>query len=815
MLKYFQRFALVILLSANYLWAQPSVSYSSLPVHHAPDKEFHMIHLDLKLHFNIQRKEIIGSATEKIVPLRTAYKTVHLNAEAMAIEKVIMGKKKLTFDYNGKILSIDLDRTYGLKDTLTFTVEYTAVPPGRGIFFIMPDSAYPDVTPQLWSQSESEDARFWYPCHDYPDDFGTSAITATVPFYWVVVSNGILKKVTADKKNRTKSFYWVENKPHVVYLNSIVAGKFKIIKTRWDDVPIYYYVAPQYVKDAEANFSHTPDIVKYLSRITGYHYPWQKLALSGVSEFTAGGMENVSAITLTDGTFHDKYSHPEETTTDLVSHETAHQWFGDLLTCRNWANIWLNEGFATYFEALYGEHAYGKDHFNYEMYKDHRVVLKDEKYENLPTVNNRYGTADDAFGANVYERGSSILHMLKNILGDKLFFKAIKYYVSKNQFQNVDTHDFEKAVLEATGRNLYWFYNEWLFKAGHPVFDVSYNYDSNRNKLYLNVEQTQKTDSLTPVYKMPVDVYIVTPSKKISERILIDSLRNSFVFDVQEKPLMVNFDEGNVLLEELNFDKSIDELAYQLKNDTNVVGRVRAAQQLGGKKGNEAEEALIAELRNDDFEGVRSVCAEALGNFKDSKAKNALMAAADDKDPDVKIAALNSMGNFQGQDVAQKIGSVFNNADIYQVKAAAVSALASAYPSKAIPLINKTLDSNSYSPIIRRAALKALLKLDSSKAYSEAEKFAVYGQPETLRIEAIGILTRLNLDKETTKNLLEKYSEDPYWVARLMAVKGLGRIGDSEVIPFLLKIEKKIDDYRILESIRISIKEIEFRSSNS
>ena len=815
MLKLFQGSLLVIVLSSFLLRAQPHNLYSSLPVHHAPDKEFHMINIALDFHFNIPEEEIIGSATEKIIPLSPAYKTIHLNAKNMTIKEVMLGKKKLNYSYNGKILTIDLDKKYGLTDTLTFTVDYTAIPPRRGIFFIMPDSAYPDVTPQIWSQSESEDAQFWYPCHDYPDDFSTSSITAIVPSDWVVVSNGILKKVSANKSDRTKTFYWVESKPHVVYLNSIVAGKFKILKARWDDVPIEYYVGSRYVKDAESNFSHTPDILKYFSQVTGYHYPWQKLSLSGVSQFTAGGMENVSAITLTDLTFHNKYAHPRETTTDLVSHETAHQWFGDLLTCRNWSNIWLNEGFATYFEALYGEHAFGNDHFVYEMNEDHQIVLQADKMGRLPTVDNRYLTADDAFGSNVYERGASILHMLRNILGDKLFFKTIRYYVHTNKFKNVGTRDFEKAVRLATGKNLYWFYNEWLYKGGHPVFDVSYNYNDNAHKLYLKVKQVQKIDSLTPLYKMPVDVLIETPSEKMSERIWVDSLRNSYVFDVPGKPLMVNFDEGNVLLKVLNFEKSVEELAYQLKNDTNVVGRIWAAGQLSSKVDNQAEEALIESLHNDEFFGVRAASAKSLGSFNNDEAKKALMEAEKDKAPDVRIAAANALGKFKGDNVVQRLRALFNNDKIYEVKAAAVSALASADSLNALPEIKKALGMNSYRQVIRIAALKALAKIDAGKAYEEAKKSAEYGQPLILRPLAIAILTRLNTDNLQTQNLLEKYSEDPYWMVRRVAIDALGKIGNKTALPFLQKISKKTDDYRILESIHRSIKEIEFRDNNS
>ena len=170
--------------------------------------------------------------------------------------------------------------------------------------------------------------------------------------------------------------------------------------------------------------------------------------------------------------------------------------------------------------------------------------------------------------------------MLRGIIGKELFFKAIQYYVHKFQHENVDSHDFANAVREATGYNLNWFFDEWLYKGGHPVFDVNYDYNESLHSLALHVTQTQKVDSMTPVYRMPVDIYIVTPSQKMTKTVWVDSLSNTYTFDVAEKPLMVNFDEDDYLLKELNFKKSVDELSYQLKNDPNVVGRVWAADEL-------------------------------------------------------------------------------------------------------------------------------------------------------------------------------------------------------------------------------------------
>ncbi len=784
------------------------------PLRHNPNREFHMVHLALNFHFNIKKKEVFGTATEKIVPLQENYNTVHLNAVDMKIDKVTLGDKALKYQYDGKILTIDLDKAYGLNDTLTYSVEYSTIP-SKGIFFVLPDKGYPDRTPQLWSQSESEDAQYWYPCHDYPDDFSTSELTATVPADWVVVANGVLKNVATNKKDKTKTYHWVESKPHVVYLNSIVAGKFKIVKDHYGKIPLYYYVEPKYAKDAMLDFHQLPDILKFYSSVTGYQYPWEKLSLSTVTDFTEGGMENVSAITLTDQTLHGKNAEPNVTSTSLVAHETAHQWFGDLLTCRGWMNSWLNEGFADYFDALYEKHAYGDQYFEYFMHGYHENVIRADKRQRHATYYARYNSPDDVFSTYIYPRGASILNMIRGVLGDKLFFKAIKYYVHKFQFQNVDTHNFLNAISEATGQNLYWLFDEWVYKGGHPVFDVDYNYDSGTHMLTLNVEQTQKVDSLTPVYKMPVNIYIVTPSQKINKVVWVDSLKNSFTFSVPDKPLMVNFDEGHYLLKEMKFKKSLDELAYQLKSDPDATGRMWAADQLGKMKGHEPVVALSSSLRDDNFWGVRSECAKNLANFETKDAREALTAALQDKDDRVQMSAINSLAKFKNGDVANLLKHKLNESKNYSVRASAITSLAAVDSINAMPEIQKALKTDSYQQIIKSAALTALIKVDSVKGYQAAVKFSKYGVPNGLRLRALFSFGRNDVNKPETASLLKEYAHDPYIWARMITYMDLGKVGNESVIPLLKERVKAETNNRLIKTAERAIKQIESRNKKS
>ncbi len=781
------------------------------PVHHAPNREFHMKNITLNLKFDMSGKTLFGKATETIEPLRARLDSIHLNAVNMNIDSVTMMGRPLDYRYDGRILTVMLNKPYGPSSRLTYTITYSTQPT-KGIFFVTPDKGYPHRDPEVWSNSEPEDARYWFPCHDYPDDFTSSSVIATVPANWTVISNGVLKKVSLVDGGKEKKFDWVEARPHVVYLISIIAGIFKKFETHYDKVPIYFYSDPKYGDLIEQNFKREPDILKFYSHITGHPFPWEKLALTTVTNFTWGGEENVSAITLTDRTLHDQLAEPEISSVPLIAHETAHQWFGDLLTTCNWANAWLNEGFATYFEQLYREHAFGRQAFEYEEYLTHNQVVAADNIKRQPTVYDRYYAPVEVFNAYIYGRGASVLNMLRFFLGNRLFDRAIRHYVKEFQHRNVDTRDLSDAVREATGYNVDWFFNEWLYKAGHPVFDVSYKYHPTAQRIVMKVDQVQTVDSLTPVFKTPVNICVVTPTERFERRVWVDSLSNTYSFSAPDKPLMVNFDEGHWLLDEVHFRKSEDELVYQLKNDSDVVGRIWAAEQLESHYKQDAEAPIIASLKNDDFWAVRRTCAQLLGNCTNGSSQTALVQATHDSDSRVGVAAIYSLGHFKGnKELENFLSGVFYGQQNYFIRAAAVTALSDVDSAAAFHVIYTALDRNSYDEVIRTAALNALTKVRPDMAYLIATNYSKYGEPEALRTTGISVLTRLDMKRDKTIALFSKYLSDPYIWARAGAINGLGVIGNRSVIPLLKERMKVEPDGRLVDMARRAIESIEAR----
>lgn len=804
MKKYLLPFFLIATMSAA--GAHPVFS-----AHYAPNREFHMSDIVVRLHFDMNTRTVYGKVSETISPLRPALDSIHLNAVGMHISSVSMSGSPLNYRYSGKVITIYFPKPYGLDSQLTYSITYSTQPTD-GIFFVRPDKGYPKRNPEVWSMSEPEDARYWIPCHDYPDDFTASEMIATVPSDWTVISNGELKSVTPADSGTEKIFDWVESRPHVVYLISIIAGKFQEFKESYGDIPVDFYCDPKYGSDIESNFSREPDILKFYSQITGQPYPWEKLALTTVTNFTWGGEENVSAITLNDGTLHDRDAEPEVSSVPLIAHETAHQWFGDLLTTRNWANSWLNEGFATYFEALYREHAFGRQAFEYEMYKNHLQTTAADNVDPRPTVWKGYSRPVDIFTTYIYQRGASILNMLRFYLGNTLFDRAIRHYVAEYKHKNVTTCDFAQAISQATGYNVSWLFNEWLYKGGHPNFNVSYKYNRTKSVVVMQVEQIQTVDSLTPIFKMPVDIQIVTPLSRMIKRVWIDSLSNTFEFHTQDRPLMVNFDQGHWLLDEVHFQKSTTELEYQLRNDSDVVGRIWAANQLEQDHHDSAETSIISALNGDDFWAVRSRCATLLGSYKNDEAKKALLAALRDDDSRVRVAAINSLGEFKHDTgLASILRGLFYDRTNYFVRAAAIKAITKVDPDMALHVIYTALDRDSYHQILRTTALRNLAKIKPDMAREIAVNYAKYGEPYYLRTAGISLLASLDMDHKSTVDLLSQYLSDPYIWARAGAITGLGKIGGISVVA-LLKQQMKVErDGRLVQMAKNAIREIESR----
>lgn len=760
-------FGFAIALGGESVYAQLSpTTPSALPsVQYIPNHDFDTIDITLKLRFDWEREQAIGTETITVSPLVSELHRVELDAANMTFNSVTLASgRALVFRYDDKRqkLLIDLDRDYRPTEQLKLFIDYhtngsaqgTGLPGyGKGLTYIKPTPDYPIRPKQIWSQGETEYNHYWFACYDQPNDLTTSEIIATVEKPYLVISNGSLIS-TKDNGDNTRTFDWRIDEPHAVYLTSIVVGEYVPIEGNFEGIPVTSYVYPSEVEEGRVTTSRLPAMVRFFSEKTGVKYPYAKYAQT-VAENFPGGMENISATTQTHGMIHDARAELDASSDTLESHELAHQWFGDYVTCRSWRDIWLNEGFATYFQALWDDHSLGHDDFLYKDVRRNQDLYLGEwgKGKRRPIVTANFSDPNNLFDVYAYSRGGAVLHMLHTFLGEDGWWRSIHHYLTKYAHQPVETEQFRIAIEETTGQPMDWFFDEWIYRMGHPVFELTKSYDGSSKKLILNVKQVQKPDAQSQFpqvafFRTPVDIEIVTAAGSRVERVNIDAkAEQTFTFNADNEPVIVNFDYGGTLIKELRFEKSTRELTYQLSNDPDVIGRLWALGQLSNRlKDSSTPEPEIKAIAtaignrvlNDSYWGVR-LDSIAVLNERTNISREVLTKAVQDKNPSVRGAAISALGRLNDVSLAPIYRQLLDDRS-YQVVRAAAIALGKTKSPDAFDSLMKLTNVSSWHNVIQAFGLRGLTELADKRALEIGLRFARRGQPVALRAESWRLL---------------------------------------------------------------------------
>ena len=777
------------------------------------NRSYHVLHYNIQVTLHDMTKSLDGKVTTTLVPLLPTLKTVVFDAGDMKIKRVTDGGgKELKYVSTPESLSIDLGRSYSNNEKVTVSVEYSCTPnPSKGLTFNNTDLKIPGKRPQIWSQGEETTNHYWFPCYDYPNDKATCEVTGTVNAKYAFLSNGRLVSTTENKKEKTKTFHWKQDKPISSYLVMIAAGEYTILRDNVGKLPLEFYAYPDDTTNARASFKETASMIRFFNETIGVDYPWDKYAQIILQDHF-GGMENVSATTLADGwAVPDARWRIDNASTSLIAHELAHQWFGDLVTCRNFRDMWLNESFASYYDPLFERFQLGEEDFEYTMFQNQGSGIRVDTTQGRKPV-----VSVNSYGENVYPRGSAILDMLRFVLGDNLYQRSIKHYLLKHEFQPVETNDLKMAIEEETGQNLQWFFDEWLYKAGHPVFNVSYRWDEPSKELLLSVRQTQTMDSLTGVFKMPVDIEVTTSSGSETHRIGILSKDTTYSLPCAQKPLLVIFDKGNKVLKELNFDKSFEEWKYQAMNATSLVDRILAMQALcrNPQAGN-VTAILDDRMEHDPFWGVRHEAvtqATRLASKSDSVAallKQGLLVASRDVRAEVRTVADRALQYYRGDDVVGILKGSLDDSS-YAVISSALTAIAKADSAHALPIIKEYLNYPSHQKRVTAAALQALATLDSTAAMKEAIQRIGDARYLFVRFASLSVLRRYGKESRDAMEAIEGILGDPTDFAKNFAVSVLGEIGDESAVPSLELIANDKDN-PAHDSAKASIEKIRKR----
>ncbi len=770
-------------------------------------------HVRLELKFDWKRREMQGRALHTMTPFKPV-RSVTLDAAEMQISGVAglasPEVEKLKFAAKNNKLIITLDREYKPGEKIQLAVDYVVRNPRYGAHFVVPDKSEPDQQKMVWTQSEPEYAHYWFPCIDSPADRLTSEIVATVPGEFYVLSNGSLQSRTPNEDG-TQTWHWVQRKSHVPYLFSVVAGEFEVLKQDWQGVPVESFVPKGRLDDAARSFEKTPAMMQLFSEKIGFRYPWPKYAQICVDEYNWGGMEHTSATTLNVSTLHDKRAHLDTSSDGLVAHELAHQWFGDLMTCKDWAELWLNESFATFFQIVWAEKDLGDDEAKWQAWTQADRYLKEAKRYQRPIVSYQYNQPGNMFDSHSYPKGSRVLYMLRFELGEELFWRAINRYTEVNQFRTVETADLRIAVEEATGQSMTWFFDQWIHHGGHPEFEFSWTWDDEAKLVRVKVKQTQKADAMTPVFRTSAEIEIASPGNMAVRRVKLSKAEHTFDFQWDERPSRVCFDPNDWLLKTLKSEKSKEEWLDQLAYDKHMLCRYRAAGALAQwAKHDDVRDALVYAARQDSFWSVRQVAAKSLAKFKGEQVRNKLnVIARTDVKSKVREEAVKSLSNFSHDETRGTLRHLIEEDPSYATASQALRTLVKVDRKNCKADLLAALDRSSHQESILQAAVDGLVQLKDLSCEARLYEMLQQKISPKRRVIVIGALAKLNPESDKARDLLFAQLDNDRRQVRQSAVTALTKVGGSSAIAALQTRRGKEPSQRLIEKIDEAIKEIE------
>lgn len=508
-------------------------------------------HYVIRVSFDRAAKKVIGDTTVQLKPLQSGFTSVELDAHGLVFESVAAEPSGLLLKYlsaANKVI-VTLDKAYSPDELISLRFKYTATPK-KGVYFIDEEieNGKQVRSAQIWTQGEPDEARHWFPSFDFPSDKATTEQFITARSGEKVIGNGEMVEGTPNSDG-TVTFHYKMPVPHSTYLVSFVIGNYVKVPGKYRDIPLGFYVYPGTEPIVPKAYGNTVEMFRIFEELTGVDYPFNKYDQTIVSGFTFGGMENITATTMADtDIFLSNFAFGKSAVENLVSHELAHSWFGNLVTCKNWAELWLNEGFATFMEAAYLEKKHGRQIYINKIVSDAEIFIADDavntKRNGLFNRNAANVSALFDRPATTYNKGGAIIHTLRETVGDEAFWKAINIYLNRHKFGSVESTDLQKVMEETSGQDLKWFFDQWVYGTGAPKLDVKPVYSPRTKTLKLTVSQTQ-SGALTPaVFRLPMDVEIKTARGTSTEKLNVTKLVETFTFRLGGKPESIAVDSS-------------------------------------------------------------------------------------------------------------------------------------------------------------------------------------------------------------------------------------------------------------------------------
>ncbi|MEX2641759.1 MAG: M1 family metallopeptidase [Balneolales bacterium] len=733
-------------------------------------------HQKLWVRFDFEHERVNGLTELFLTSLDDGNTRIILDAKAMDIDSVytVHTSEHLEFKNDSSTLSISLPEAVDQGDSLFVAIRYASTRPERGLYFIDPLDLDPVRPTQVWTLGQPEDNSFWFPTIDSPLERATQETWISVPEPYKTLSNGALIESRVMPGDSLRTDYWVMDKPHSPYLFALAVGDYSVSSSWNHDTLFKYFTEPAYAEYADLIYENTEDMLDYIETKTGVAYPWGIYAQVPVRGFIASGMENTTASILYDGVQIDERARLDISHQGLIMHELIHQWFGNYVTAKNWANLPLNEGFANYFEILYSGHRQGDSEAVWNSLDNRDEYFTEARRMRRPVIFNRYTEPEDMYDSHTYAKTGQILRMLHDYVGEETWWTSLNAYLSRFAFDEVDVSDLQDVFEQQTGRDLSWFFDQWFHQPGHPEMEVTA--DTAGNEVQVRIRQVQDMER-QPVFRLHTTVQLRTSGSVYDRPVIINKADSTYRFSLCGTLEDVILDPDGLQLAEVRQTGGVQARYGRLRHPSVAVIR-QAINELGGEEWNsDMETAMLDLAENHSFRGIRKSAMEALAANRHEGLVEFALTRTPENEPEsrVRVPALHLLDGFGGEGIKYHLETMTSDSS-YHVAAAAIRLYGRSFPDEAHTVLFGFMDTDSHGQVIKTALAEALSNSSSVEAYEMLYELA--GEPgdyDYIRIALAGLAVWATEDdlREEIGQLYRNRLDDPYEATRNVAGSGL------------------------------------------
>lgn len=675
------------------------------------DEAFELKHIKIEGELDYRSKSFKSKCELYIDPKGTS--VFRIEAVSFLINSVKINGKLADYTYDGSNITITIpDNFSDLK--MKITVDYAIVDPPLGMYFITEDKYGANIQPQVWTLGEgqtedfqvSEDNKYWFPYIPGPDKKCTSETIITVPKKYYLVSNGDLLSVKDIQEKRV--YHWRMDRPHSPYLISLVCGEFDFFEETYKNTKLMYLVPKGKKHDIERTFPITKELFEFYEKFTGAEYPFKKFSQTCVYEATFGGMENTTANTLTERTLHDEIAHIDFSSEENVGHHMAHQWFGDLVTCKTWEDVWLNEGLASFLYASFVKNKHGTDEYYYHLLDKLDAYLRAETQRGVSEICTTYGTAPKkSFDRYSSEKGGLVMCSLLNLIGEEKMHLVLKSYFSKFMYSSATTKDLEQIVDEESDRISAGFFGQFIYSKGYPILNVTYFYDNSLHILNLSFKQKQ---SASREYRLQFKLILNFNKGKSTEiPVTLYNIEQELQLNLNDRPTFICVDPDISIVGIVEVEEDFSEMKSKIENDTHLVCRIRAIRKMAYFNNNEFIDTLSRMISNTEIHwSIAAESSNALSRIGGKKALNILIKNAQHPNPKVRRAIVRALGNFSEKESLETISTILSKEKSYYIRSEALYSAGKTGLEEAIQFLYRDLFEYSHENVISIGALKGL-----------------------------------------------------------------------------------------------------------